>query len=184
MRDEYWQAFFWVFVVASWAFGFAYGRWAGGGGFFLELGKAVSVPSPLGFSSWWQPLVYFTLTILAMFVLAQLFFGVGAAIFLFARGVSDSAVILALEAMVRPFPNIPTHDAWMLVLGMLILAVNLPLCIWSAHMGTQRTVYMWRRLRGQPMKPETATKPIFNFLIVMAISIVTGIVAAVAFSYA
>jgi hypothetical protein len=64
-----------VFVVASWAFGFAYGRWAGGGGFFLELGKAVSVP--LGFGSWWQPLAYFTLTILAMFVLAQLFFGVG-----------------------------------------------------------------------------------------------------------
>ena len=141
-------------------------------------------PSPLEFSSWWQPLAYFTLTILAMFVLAQLFFGVGAAIFLFARGVSDSAVILALEAIVRPFPNIPTHDAWMLVLGMLILAVNLPLCIWSAHMGTQRTVYMWRRLRGQPMKPETATKPIFNFLIVMAISIITGVVAAVAFSYA
>ena len=182
MRDEYWHAFFWVFVVASWAFGFAYGRWAGGGGFFSELGKAVSVP--LGFSSWWQPLVYFTLTILAMFVLAQLFFGVGAAIFLFARGVGDSAVILALEDIVRKFPDFLTRDAWMLVLGMLILVVNLPLCIWSAHLGTQRTVYMWRRLRGQPMKPETATKPIFNFLIVMAISIVTGVVAAVAFSYA
>jgi hypothetical protein len=66
MRDEYWHAFFWVFVVASWAFGFAYGRWAGGGGFFSELGKAVSVPDPSGFSSWWQPLAYFTLTILAM----------------------------------------------------------------------------------------------------------------------
>jgi hypothetical protein len=156
----------------------------GGGGFFSELGKAVSVPSPLEFNSWWQPLAYFTLTILAMFVLTQLFFGVGAAMFLFARGVSDSAVILALEAIVRKFPDFLTRDAWMLVLGMLILAVNLPLCIWSAHMGTQRTVYMWRRLRGQPMKPETTTKPIFNFLIVMAISIITGVVAAVAFSYA
>jgi hypothetical protein len=93
--------------------------------------------------------------------------------------VSDSAVILVLEDIVRKFPNIPTPDAWML-----ILAMNLPLCIWSAHLGTQRTVYMWRRLRGQPMKPETAMKPIFNFLIVMAISIVTGIVVAVAFSYA
>ena len=100
---------------------------AGGGGFFSELGKAVSVP--LGFSSWWQPLVYFTLTILAMFVLAQLFFGVGAAIFLFARGVGDSAVILALDDIVRKFPDFLTRDAWMLVLGMLILVVNLPLCI-------------------------------------------------------
>jgi hypothetical protein len=171
-----------VFVVASWAFGFAYGRWAGGGGFFLDLGKAVSVP--LGFSSWWHPLAYFTLTILAMFVLAQLFFGVGAAIFLFARGVCDSVIILRLEAIVQQFPNIPTPDAWMLVIGMMILAVNLPLCIWSAHMGTQRTVYMWRRLRGEPTKPEAAMKPIFNFLMVMAISIITGVVAAVAFSYA
>jgi len=305
MRDEYWHAFFWVFVIASWAFGFAYGRWAGGGQagggveamgipiypgvsefpvtremksgfgiptdvtcqgyyttsasvenvmnyyrghmenwslarensfspqtevttytqlykkgengafifvktihagtlfgivvgpytsvqahgagggeFFSELGKAVSIPSPFEISSWWQLLAYFTLTILAMFVLAQLFFGVGAAIFLFARGVSDSAVVFALEVIVRKFPFIPTYDAWMLVLGMLILAVNLPLCIWSAHMGAQRAVYMWRRLRGQPIKPETAVEPIFNFLIVMAISIVTGIVAAVAFSYA
>jgi len=33
-------------------------------------------------------------------VLAQLFFGAGAAIFLFARGVSDSAIVFALEAMV------------------------------------------------------------------------------------
>jgi hypothetical protein len=184
MRDEYWHALLWVFVVGSWAFGFAYGRWASGGGFFLELGKAVSVPSPFEFSSWWQPLVYFTLTILAMFVLAQLFFGVGAAIFLFARGVGDSGIVFALEGIVRKFPDIPAHDAWMLVIAMLILAVNLPICIWSAHMGTQRTVYMWRRLRGQPMKPETATKPIFNFLMVMAISIVTGIAAALAFSYA
>jgi len=183
MRDEYWQAFFWVFVVASWAFGFAYGRWADGGGFFSELGKAVSVPSPLEFSSWWQPLAYFTLTILAMFVLAQLFFGVGAAIFLFARGVGDSAVILALERIVQPFPNIPMPDAWMLVIVMLILVVNLPLCIWSAHMGARRAVYMWRRLRGQPMKPETVAEPIFNFLIAMAISIITGIMAAMAFSY-
>jgi hypothetical protein len=119
-----------------------------------------------------------------MFVLAQLFFGVGAAIFLFARRVGDSGIILALEDIVRKFPDFLTRDAWMLVLGMLILVVNLPLCIWSAHLGTQRTVYMWRRLRGQPIKPETAAKPIFNFLMVMAISIVTGIVAAVAFSYA
>ena len=182
MRDEYWQASFWVLVVASWAFGFVYGRWAGGGGFFSELGKAVSVP--LGFSAWWQPLAYFTLTIIAIFVLAQLFFGAGAAIFLFARGVGDSAVVFGLERIVQPFPNIPTHDAWMLVIGLLILAVNLPLCLWSAHLGTQRAVYMWRRLRGQPVRPESATKPIFNFLMVMAISIATGLAAAVAFSYA
>jgi len=183
MRDEYWQASFWVLVVACWAFGFVYGRWAGGGGFFSELGKAVSVP--LGpFSAWWQLLAYFTLTIIAIFVLAQLFFGAGAAIFLFVRGVGDSAVVLAIEGIVRPFPDISTQGAWMLVIGLLILAVNLPLCLWSAHLGTQRAVYMWRRLRGQPVRPESATKPIFNFLMVMAISIVTGLVAAVAFSYA
>jgi hypothetical protein len=183
MRDEYWHALLWVFVVASWAFGFAYGRWAEGSGFFLELGKAVSIPSPLEFSSWWQPLIYFTLTILAMFVLAQLFFGVGAAIFLFARGVCDSSIVFALEGIVRKFPDIPTREAWMLVIAMLILAVNLPICIWSAHMGTQRAIYMWRRLSGQPIRPETGARPILNFLMVLAISIITGVAAAVAFSY-
>ncbi len=184
MREEYWQAAFWVFVIGSWAFGFAYGRWASGEGFFWELGKAVSVPSPLSLDAWWQPLAYFVLTVVAIFVLAQLFFGVGAGVFLFARGVCDSAVVFAIEDLARPFPDISTRAAWMLVLAVLILAVNLPLALWSAHIGTRRASYMWRRLRGQPVKPEVATMPMFNFLIVLAISIAAGLAAAVAFSYA
>ena len=186
MRNEYWQATFWVFVVGSWTLGFAFKRWGGSGDFFLELGKAVSVPSPLELSAWWQPLAYFVFTVIAIFVLSQLFFGVGAGIFLFARGVSDGAIILSIENLARgwSFPNIPTHDAWMLALAVLILAVNLPLTIWSAHIGTQRAANMWRRLRGQPIKPETTAKPMFNCLVILAASIATGLAAAVAFSYA
>ena len=185
MREEYWQAFFWLLVVGSWVFGVTYGRWVGAGeGFFLELSKAVRVPDE--FSAWWGPLAYFVLTVVAIFVLAQLFFGAGAALFLFARGFYDSTLIMRAEGFVRSwsFPNLPTNEVLTVLLIVLILAVNLPLCLWAAHMGTQRSIYVWQRLTGKPVKPEAGVRPMRDFLLILAASIVVGLVATFLFSYA
>lgn len=186
MREEYWRASLLLLVVGSWVLGVAYGRWLGGAdGFFIDLSQVVRVPSPLELDAWWQPFVYFTLTVVAFFVLSQLFFGVGAVVFLFARGVYDGTLMVKLEGMVRgwSWPNIPPDQLWLCVLFVLILAVNLPLCLWAAHMGTQRAVYMWYRITGKPVKPEIGMKPLSNFLLILAISIVAGLIAALVFSY-
>jgi len=184
MREEYWQAFFWLLVVGSWVFGVAYGRWVGAGeGFFLELSKAVRVPGEFG--AWWEPLGYFILTTVAIYVLAQLFFGAGAALFLFARGFYDNTLIAGAEGIVRgwSFPNLPMNEVLTVLLIVLILAVNLPLCLWAAHMGTQRSIYVWHRLTGKPVKPEAGVRPMRDFLLILAASIVAGLVAAFIFSY-
>lgn len=185
MREEYWRAAFWLLVVGGWAFGFAYGRWLSfGRGFFLELCRAVRVPSPFELGAWWEPLAYFPLTVVAAFVLSQLFFGVGAVIFLFSRGVYDSVLITKLETLMKgwSFPELPMKEVWMVLLIILILAVNLPLCLWAAHMGTQRSVYMWYRLTGKPVKPESGMEPIINFLKILAASIAAGLAAALILS--
>ncbi|MDI6819555.1 MAG: hypothetical protein QMC89_01435 [Candidatus Hodarchaeaceae archaeon] len=186
MREEYWRAAFWLFVIGSWVFGISYGRWSGGGkGFFLELSRAVRIPSPMQLNVWWEPLVYFVFTVIAIFVLSQLFFGVGAAVFLFSRGVYDSAMIAELEAMMRgwSFPDIPMNEVWTALLIVLILVVNLPLCLWAAHIGTQRSMYMWYRLTGKPVRPEASMKPITSLLLILAASIAVGLAAAFIFSY-
>jgi hypothetical protein len=185
MREEYWFAFFWLLVIGSWVFGVAFGRWVGvGGGFFLELSKAVRVPSDFG--AWWEPLVYFIFTTVAVFALAQIFFGAGAALFLFARGFYDSTLIMSAESTVRgwTFPNLPVGGLTNVLLIVLILAVNLPLCLWAAHMGTQRSLYVWQRLTGKPVKPEAGVRPMRDFLLVLAASIVAGLVASFLFSFA
>ena len=185
MRAEYLAPTFWLVVVGSWVFGVAYGYWAGNG-IFLELSKAVRVPSPLVLDVWWQPLLYFTLSALALFLLAQILFGAGAALFLFARGVYDSSLILALEGTVRgwSFPShIPIDEMFTVLFILLILAVNLPLCLWSAHLGTQRAVYAWYRLRGKPVKPGSGVFPILNLLLILAASLAVGLVGAFMLSY-
>ena len=185
MREDYWLAAFWLLIVGSWVLGVAYGRWGGGGGLFIDLSQAVRVPSPFSLDSWWQPLVYFTLTALASFVLAQLFFGVGAAVFLFSRGVYDSFLIVELERTVRgwSFPNIPGNELWMVLFIVLILAVNLPICLWAAHLGLTRAMRMFYRLRGKPLKPELGAKPVVTLLILLAASIATGLVGFFIFTY-
>ncbi|MCS7131485.1 MAG: hypothetical protein NZ934_02000, partial [Hadesarchaea archaeon] len=135
--------------------GVAYGRWIGGGkDFLIELSRAVSVPNPSQLKAWWEPLIYFPLTAISTFVLAQLFFGVGAMVFLFSRGVSDGMMIIELERMVRgwSFPDLPINEIWMMIFMLFILFVNLPLCLWAAQVGTQRSIYVWCRLRGKPVK--------------------------------
>ncbi|MCK4405882.1 MAG: hypothetical protein KAV43_05185 [Hadesarchaea archaeon] len=185
MRGEYWHAAFWLLVIGSWVLGVAYGRWGGDGGFFVDLSQAVRVPSPLELSEWWQPLAYFTLTVLATFVLAQLFFGVGAAVFLFSRGVYDGKLIVLLEQTVGgwSFPNIPANEFWMVLFIVLILTVNLPLCLWAAHLGTRRATYMWYRLRGKPLKPEVGAGPMTTLLLILAASVAAGLVGAFLISY-
>ena len=185
MREDYWLAAFWLLIIGSWVLGFAYGRWGGGGGIFVDLSQAVRVPSPLELGAWWQPLAYFVLTVLTTFVLAQLFFGVGAAVFLFSRGVYDSTLISQLEGLVGgwSFPDIPPNQFWMVLFIVLILAVNLPICLWAAHLGLMRAMHMFYRLRGKPLKPEVGTKPMVTLIILLAASVAAGLVGAFIISY-
>ncbi len=182
MREEYWHYVFWLVVVGSWVFGFAYGKWGDGyGGIFSDLGQAVSVPHPAQLDIW-QPILYLTLTVVASFVLSQLFFGVGAAVFLFARGVSDSGLVTSLESMVSSWrlTAVPTGELWTVLFIMLVLAVNMPLCLWAAQLGTQRSRRMLYRLRGKPIKPGVNTEPISNILIIITVSLAVGLLATFA----
>ena len=186
MREEYWKAFLWLLVIGSWVFGLAYGRWAADGakGFFSGLSVA-HVPNPFGLQAWWQVLAYFTLSVAAIFVLSHVLFGVGAAIFLFARGIVDNVLILELESRVRAWTlPPPTYELWMISVIALILAVNLPLCLWASHLGTQRAICTWYRLRGEAVKPEFGARPFRDFLLILAASIAAGLLAAMLFSYA
>lgn len=186
MRGEYRHYAFWLLIIGSWVLGVVYGRWGGGGfGIFADLGQAVSVPSPT-LLSWWQPLLYFVLTVVAAFVLSQIFFGAGAAIFLFSRGVCDVLLFNNLELMVGRWtlPSIPSNELWSVFFIMLVLTVNLPLCLWAAHLGTQRATRMLYRLKGRPLKPEIGSGTILNLLLVLTASLVAGLVAAFALSYA
>jgi hypothetical protein len=78
---------------------------------FIDLAQAVSVPKPAGLS-WWQTILYFTLTVLASFVLSQIFFGVGAAIFIFSRGVNDALLFNHPEETMgrRSLTSIPSGE--------------------------------------------------------------------------
>ena len=185
MHERYWLAAFWVLVVGSWVFGVAHGRWISNEGFFLDLSQAVRISDPAEFDAWWQPFVYFIFTVVAAFVLSQLFFGAGAAIFLFARGVYDSTLIAKLEITIGGWslPDLPMDEICMVLLVFLILGVNLPLCLWAAHLGGQRSAYMLQRIRGKPVKPELGTRPFSQFLIILAVSIALGLIASLLFSY-
>lgn len=186
MRGEYWHYVFWLLIVGSWVLGVAYGRWGGGdSGFFADLGKAVSVPPPAQLSLW-QPIPYFILTVIAAFLLSQVFFGAAAAIFLFARGVCDVILFRQLEQMVGNWTltSIQPGELWSVFFIMLVLTVNLPLCVWAAHMGTQRATRMWYRLKGKPIKPETGVGTISNMLMAVTASLAIGLFATFALSYA
>ena len=165
--------------------GFAYGRWGDGGGLFIDLSQAVRVPSPSELNAWWQPLVYFTFTILATFLLSQLFFGVGAGIFLFSRGVYDSLLIAELGQRVGSWKllEIPVKEFLTVLFIVLILAVNLPICLWAAHLGLIRAMRMFYRLRGKPLRPEVGAKPVVTLLILLAASIATGLVGSFILTY-
>jgi hypothetical protein len=185
MRWEQRHYAFWLLVVGSWVLGVVYGRWGGDSGIFADLGQAVSVPSPDRLSLW-QPILYFTFTVIAAFVLYQIFFGAGAAVFIFSRGVNDALLFNKIELMVGNWklPSIPSGELWSVFFIAIILTVNLPLCLWAAHLGTQRATRMLYRLRGKPFKSEVGETPIPNLVMVVAASLVAGLIATFALSYA
>jgi hypothetical protein len=185
MREEYWHYAFWLIIVGSWVFGVAYGKWGGGyGGFFSDLGQVVSVPRPSQLELW-QPIVYFTLTVVAAFVLSQLFFGVGSAVFLFARGVADGGLITNMELMIGNWKliSISPAEIWTVFYIMLVLAVNVPLCLWAAQLGTQRAIRMLYRLRGKPIKSLSNVQPLSNLMTIVAVSLAIGLMATFALSH-
>ncbi|RLG56931.1 MAG: hypothetical protein DRN83_03005 [Hadesarchaea archaeon] len=185
MRGEYWYYAFWLVVVGSWVFGVAYGRWGDGSGIFAELGRAVSIPSPEQLS-WWQPLPYFALTIIAIFMLSQIFFGAGAALFLFSRGVQDAMLISKLEIIMGRWTpaSVSPNELWTIFFILLVLTVNLPLCLWSAHLGTQRAMQVLYRIRGKPLKRMSEVGPIPNVFMAVAASLAAGLIATFVLSYA
>lgn len=184
MNREYLNYSLWLLVIGSWVFGVAYGRWFGGTeGVFGELSQAVSIPSPAGLQ-WWHPILFFPLTIVAAYILSQLFFGAGAAVFMFSRGVGDSALLLSLETTLKTenFLTVSTGQIWLIFFIILAVAVNLPLCLWSAQLGTARSVRMFDRLRGKPLRPEAGLAS--GLLLLVAISLVLGLLGSFALSYA
>lgn len=186
LHKEHLKALFWFLVISSWALGLVAGRWFGGNSFFLEVSKVVGIPNPSQLELWWQPFVYFTLTTVAIFALSQLFFGVGAPFFLFARGMHDSVLIGELEATLGTWSlaNFPMEEMWMVLMFTLILGINLPLCIWSGELGIQRAIYTLYRLRGKPVSSDFGAEPISKFTIILAASVVVGLVGAFLLSYA
>lgn len=182
MRWEHWHYGFWLLIIGSWVLGVVYGKWGGGdSGIFADLGQAVSIPSSAGLS-WWQPILYFTLTVVAAFVLSQIFFGAGAAVFIFSRGVNDAILFNTAEGLVGDL--LQPSNLWHIFFIATVLAVNLPLCLWAAHLGTQRATRMLYRLRGKPFKSEVGETTISNLIMVVATSLIAGLIATLALYYA
>jgi hypothetical protein len=182
MREEYWYYSLWLVVVGSWVIGLAYGKWWGGYSSFLaELGQIISIPRPDQMELW-QPLVYFTLTTVASFALSQLFFGIGGAAFLFARGVYDSGLITTMETTITSWKltSVTSAEIWTIFFLLLVLAVNLPLCLWAAQLGAHRAIRMLYRLRGKPTKPIAGTEPISRLILIITLSLIAGLTATFA----
>jgi hypothetical protein len=187
MRNEILRHIFWLLIIVSWVFGVIYARWSNlPQEFFVEMSQAVRVPNPFYFENWWDPMLYFTLTVVAVFVLSQIFFGAGGAVFLFSRGVYDNSLIIEIEKSVKSwvFPDIYINEIFSVLLVCFVLLINLPLCMWAAHLGFQRSIYLWHRLRGEPTKPETGLNPLSQLLLLIAISLMTGLIVALILPYA
>lgn len=186
LRAERLKPILWLLVISSWVLGVVVARWFGDSEIFLELSRAVRVTNPLHLGVWWEVIAYFTLSTVAVFALSHIFFGVGGAIFLFARGMYDNSLIASPETMIGGWSisSIPMSEVWIVLIITLILAVNLPLCLWSGQLGIQRSIYTLCRLRNEPVKPKFGSEPLSNLLIIVSISLVTGLAAAVIFSHA
>ncbi|KXA92746.1 hypothetical protein AKJ64_02345 [candidate division MSBL1 archaeon SCGC-AAA259E17] len=179
----------WLPVVSGWVLGVIVARervlGIGDDGIFAELSKAVSVPEPLDIGAWWEVIAYFTLTTLAIFALSHLFFGIGGGVFMFARGVHDNFLIVYLETTIGAWSisRTPMSKVLTVLFILLILGANLPLCIWSGKLGVQRSLYTLHRLRKEPIKPEVGSKPFSYMLMIVAASLVVGLIATVVFSH-
>lgn len=179
------KSIFWLIVVSSWVLGFAFGRWIGINESLMELSKAVRVANPLYLDVWWKILAYFTLSTIAVFALSHILFGIGAGIFLFARGMYDTTLVAYLESTIGGWTisNIPMSEVYVSIIIILILGINLPLCLWSSQLGIQRSVYTLYRLRNEPINPKFGSEPLSNLAIILSISLVTGLVSTLVFSH-
>ena len=185
MRIERARPIFWLVVVGSWVAGFVYGRWFGSPRLFFELSQAVRVTTPIDLGIWWEVIAYFALSTVSVFLFSHVLFGVGGAIFLFSRGVYDSHLFSQLEFTVHGWSllDIPMTEVWLVVIIALILAVNLPLCLWSGQLGIQRAFYTFSRLRGKPIDPKFGSEPISDLIWIFVASLGTGVIAALLYSH-
>ncbi|MBS3815806.1 MAG: hypothetical protein KGY45_04510, partial [Hadesarchaea archaeon] len=156
MRLERWGSIFWPLLVGSWSLGVLISYWGNSNEFIIGLSKVVRVISPLQMDFWWQPMIFMVLSVLSIFVLSQVLLGLGGVILLFARGMYDSILISQLGGIIGgwSFSNIPVSEIWMILILFLIIGVNLPLCIWSGRLGSQRSIYLFYRLRGENINPD------------------------------
>jgi hypothetical protein len=183
MREESQRQLIWVLIIGAWVFGLSFGRWGGGSeGVFADFGRAIGIPQPDALS-WWQPLVYFPLTVVAAFVFSELFFGAGAILFMFTRGTWDSVLFQNLEDLLSGIDivSITGGEIWSIFFLLLVFAANLPLCLWASQLGVRRSVRTLGRLRGKPLRPEVGL--VSGLLVLLAISLVVGLMGAFAISY-
>jgi hypothetical protein len=90
-----------------------------------------------------------------------------------------------MEAMISGWNifSIPGGELWNVFFIMLVLTVNLPLTIWAAQLGTQRSTQVLSRLRGKPTKPGSGTSPFSNLVLCVTVSLVIGLIASFALAY-
>ncbi len=179
------KSVFWLIVVGSWVSGFIVFRWIGSSEILISLSKVVRVPNPIEIDIWWQIIAYFTLSTVSVFALSHILFGIGSTIFLFARGMYDSLLFNYVEKTVSQWniTNVSTSELSSVLIVIIIFGVNLPLALWAGQLGIQRSVYTLNRLRGEPMNPEFGSEPISKLLMVIVLSLITGLIMAVVFSY-
>ncbi len=149
------------------------------------MSKAVGVVHPAQMNFWWEVISYFTLSTVSIFVLSHVLFGTGGVIFLFARGMHDNSLILYLESTISGWSisKIPMSEIYMVLIVVLILTVNLPICLWSGQLGIQRSIYTLNRIREKPVNPDFGKKPLSNLLIAISASLITGLISALLFTY-
>ena len=173
----------WLVIVVAWVAGLSFGRWGPANKtFFGELGRAVGIPGPSSLE-WWQPLLYFPLTVVAVFVVSELLFGAVAPLFIFARGVWDSVLFSQLETSIQglDITAVTGGTIWMIFFYILVFVGNLPLCLWASHLGIERSIRNLERLRGKPLRPEEGL--VSGLILLVVISVILGLMAAFAVSY-
>lgn len=182
MREETIRQLLWLVVISCWAAGFVLSMWGRLPGFFTEIGRAIGPPQAEPGAAW-RPLVYFPLTLVASFVLAQLFFG-GGVFFTFFRGAWDVAVLRELEAIMRDIDPLSVQQGqiWTVFYYLVVLGCNVPLCLWASQLGALHSVRTLQRLRGRLVRPSEEVKS--QMIKLLAISIGLAVVVSVALSYA
>ncbi len=184
VRQETFSQLAWLLLIGAWSAGLAFGRWAGGSEtLFSCLGGALGPPLPES-QLWWEPFLYFPLTVVAAFVVSELLFGALAPVFVFSRGVWDSVVLSSLEKTLQGMDITSTTGGqiWVLFYYILVFVGNLPLCLWASHLGVSRSFRALQRLYGKAIRPEKGL--VGSLMVLLAISVILGLLGAFAVSYA